>query len=212
MEQPSPSMHEGPFTLKPLPYAYDALEPYIDSRTLCFHHDKHLKAYVDNLNKALAPYPEYQDWRLPELLLHLDKLPEAIRTPVKNNAGGVYNHELYFASMTGQHTSPSPCFLKALTDSFGSYEEWKSEMSQAAVTLFGSGWAWLVADEDGHMKIIKAVNQDVPLPLFPLLPLDVWEHAYYLGYQNRRADYVDCWFSLINWPVVEKRYSYINCG
>ena len=198
-----------PFVVRPLPYEYDALVPVLDAETLTFHHDKHYKTYVDNLNAALADYPELQKMSLPELLTSIDTLPAAIQTAVRNNGGGVYNHELYFDSMkspVGQ--DPSGVLAEAIDRDFGSYRQWKEQMKQAAVGKFGSGWAWLVADKNGVLSIVQTANQDVPdLEVYtPILLVDVWEHAYYLQYQNRRADYVDGWFGLINWRKAGKRY------
>ena len=147
-----------PFTLEPLPYAYDALSPVLDARTLEFHHDKHLQTYVDNLNAALKDAPSYHTWELERLILQLDSLPENLRTPVRNNAGGVYNHELYFASMTGGESRPGPAMLRELEKAFGSYEAWKEQMKQAALTQFGSGWAWLIADAEDGLHIVKTPN------------------------------------------------------
>lgn len=198
-----------PFVVRPLPYEYDALVPVLDAETLTFHHDKHYKTYVDNLNAALADYPELQKKSLTELLTQIDMLPAAIQTAVRNNGGGVYNHELYFDSMkspVGQE--PSGALAEAIDRDFGSYRQWKEQMKQAAVGKFGSGWAWLAADKNGVLSIVQTANQDVPnLEAYtPLLLVDVWEHAYYLQYQNRRADYVEGWFNLINWRKAGKRY------
>lgn len=197
-----------PFDLEPLPYTYDALEPHIDLETLHFHHDKHLKTYVDNLNHALSALPEFQNMALEEILTNLDQVPEAARTAVKNNAGGVYNHQLYFASMKSAPSKPKGPVLNAIEERFGSYDEWKEIMKSKALAQFGSGYAWLVGSQDGHLEVINLPNQDTPLALglIPLLPLDVWEHAYYLKYQNLRGTYVDNWFSVINWDAVNKRY------
>ena len=174
-----------PFALPPLPYAYDALEPYVDEATMHFHHDKHLKTYVDNLNKALEAYPQYHTWTLETLLTKLEELPDGLRTAVRNNGGGVYNHDLFFDLMApaGQKMSP------AVAEHFGGEEAWQKEMKAAALGQFGSGFAWLVADSSGDLHIIALPNQDNPLSqgLTPILPLDVWEHAYYLKYQNLRA-------------------------
>lgn len=198
-----------PFVVKPLPYEYDALVPVLDQETLHFHHDKHYKTYVDNLNAALSDYPELQKLGLSDLLRQIDRLPAAIQTPVRNNGGGVYNHELYFDAMkspVGQE--PSGLLLEAIERDFGSLQQWKEQMKQAAVGKFGSGWAWLMTDRDGKLSIVQTTNQDVPDldKLIPIFLIDVWEHAYYLQYQNRRADYVDGWFSLINWRKAQKRY------
>lgn len=198
-----------PFVVRPLPYEYDALVPVLDQETLMFHHDKHYKTYVDNLNSALADYPELQQKSLVELLSDISALPDAIQTAVRNNGGGVYNHELYFDSMKGAvGQEPSGALAEAIDRDFGSYRQWKEQMKKAAVGKFGSGWAWLVSDRDGKLSILQTSNQDVPdlEKYVPILLVDVWEHAYYLQYQNRRADYVDGWFSLINWRKAGKRY------
>ncbi len=198
-----------PFVARPLPYEYDALVPVLDAETLTFHHDKHYKTYVDNLNSALSDYPELQKKSLTELLTDISTLPGAVQTAVRNNGGGVYNHELYFDSMrepAGQE--PDGALAEAIERDFGSYRQWKEQMKPAAVSKFGSGWAWLVADKDGRLSIVQTSNQDVPdlEDYVPILLVDVWEHAYYLQYQNRRADYVEGWFGLINWRKAGKRY------
>ncbi len=198
-----------PFVVRPLPYEYDALVPVLDAETLTFHHDKHYKTYVDNLNSALSDYPELQKMSLPQLLTDITALPAAIQTAVRNNGGGVYNHELYFDSMrepVGQE--PEGALSEASERDFGSYRQWKEKMKQAAAGKFGSGWAWLVADKKGALSIVQTSNQDVPdlEEYTPILLVDVWEHAYYLQYQNRRADYLDGWFELINWRKAGKRY------
>lgn len=192
-----------PFRLPELPYAYHALEPFIDQRTMYFHHDKHLKTYIDNLNKALEAYPEYQTWTLEELLTRLSELPEELRTPVRNNGGGVYNHEMYFHLMA---PAGQP-FSTEVAEAFGGEDNWKRQMKAAALGQFGSGFVWLVRDTTGALKIIALPNQDNPLTigLQPILPLDVWEHAYYLKHQNLRSDYIDDWFHVINWNAVEQR-------
>ena len=198
-----------PFVFRPLPYEYDALVPVLDEETLHFHHDKHYKTYVDNLNNALSDYPELQRLSLEELLSSMNSLPAQVQTPIRNNGGGVYNHELYFDSMknpVGQE--PDGILAEAIDRDFGSYKQWKEQMKQAAVSKFGSGWAWLVTDENGKLSIVQTANQDVPdlKKYTPLLLVDIWEHAYYLQYQNRRADYVEGWFDLINWRKAGKRY------
>lgn len=198
-----------PFVVRPLPYEYDALCPVLDEETLRFHHDRHYKTYVDNLNNALADYPQLQKQSLTELLTTAENQPMAVRTAIHNNAGGVYNHELYFDSMKGcSCKEPAGVLAEAINRDFGSLKQWKEQMKQSAVSKFGSGWAWLLADGDGKLSIVQTANQDVPdlLLYTPLLLVDVWEHAYYLQYQNRRADYVECWFDLIHWRKVLKRY------
>ena len=204
-----------PFVVKPLPYEYDALTPVLDATTLMFHHDKHYKAYVDNLNSVLADYPQLQKMSLKELLTNTENLPAAARTPIINNGGGVFNHELYFDAMkspVGQE--PTGELLKALERDFGSVIQWREKMKQAAVSKFGSGWAWLLADENGILTIQQTANQDVPdLNVYtPIFLVDVWEHAYYLQYQNRRPEYVDGWFQLINWKKAARRYEEVIAG
>ncbi|MDE5951177.1 MAG: superoxide dismutase [Acetatifactor sp.] len=198
-----------PFVVQPLPYDYDALTPILDERTLHFHHDKHYKTYVDNLNAALADYPELQKMNLKELLINLDRLPAAVQTAIRNNGGGVFNHELYFGTMRqpmGQ--MPEGALADAIDRDFGSYNQWREQMKQAATSQFGSGWAWLVTDKDGRLSILQTPNQNVPdlTQVTPILLVDVWEHAYYLQYQNLRAAYVDGWFNLIHWKKVERLY------
>lgn len=198
-----------PFSLMPLPYSYNALKPYLDETTLCFHHDKHLKTYVDNLNKVLEDKPDYHSWNLEKILMNLSEFPESIRTTVKNNAGGVYNHELYFCCMRPEGCEHPPGKVgKAIELSFRSLEQWEKEMKEAAVSQFGSGYAWLVMDAKQGLQIVKSSNQDTPISktVTPLLNVDVWEHAYYLQYQNRRSSYVDNWFYIINWDFVEQRF------
>lgn len=192
-----------PFRLPRLLYSYSALEPYIDRRTMFFHHDRHMQTYVDQLNKALADYPEYHSWTLEELLRRLHELPEALRTQVRNNGGGVYNHDLYFDLLApaGQKFPPE------LAEAFGGEDNWRQQMKAAALGLFGSGFVWLVRDESGALKILPLPNQDNPLSdgMQPILPLDVWEHAYYLKHQNLRSDYIDSWFQVIHWDGVRQR-------
>jgi len=199
-----------PFQLQPLPYAYDALEPYIDAQTMMLHHDKHLRTYVTNLNNALEKHPEFQSWSLEKLLGNLDALPESIRTVVRNNGGGVYNHNIFFKLLSNDSKAPTtgPLF-DAITAKFGSIENFKNEIKTAGLGVFGSGWAWLASDEDGTLSIIKTPNQDtqIPLGLLPVINLDVWEHAYYLKNQNRRNEYIDNWFNVINWKQAEENYA-----
>lgn len=192
-----------PYTVKDLPYAYNALEPFLDEATLHFHHDKHLQTYVNNLNKVLEPYPEYQKWELSDLLINLDKLPNEIKTGVRNNGGGVFNHIMYFESLTNKK-SKIPSEISA---AFGGEENLLASLKKAALGQFGSGFAWLVQDAKKQYKIIALPNQDNPLSmgLKPLLPLDVWEHAYYLGYQNKRDAYLDNLLKIIDWNQVSQR-------
>lgn len=196
-----------PFTLPPLPYGYDALMPEIDERTLHFHHDKHFQTYVDNLNKLLEANPAYQDWPLERLVRDWAQLPEDIRQGVRNNAGGVYNHDLYFKTLaSGAASEPEGPLADAIARDFGDLQELKTAMKAAALGQFGSGWAWLITDREGHLSVRKTPNQDSPLPLTPLLGCDVWEHAYYLPYQNRRDEYFEAWWRLVDWPGVTLRY------
>ena len=196
-----------PFTLPPLPYAYDALAPELIERVLYFHHDKHFAAYVDTLNQLLERAPACQSWPLWRLCLDWRELPDDLRQGVRNNAGGVFNHDLYFRTLHPLPVSaPDPALAGAVTRDFGGMSGLKAAMKQAALGQFGSGWAWLSADGDGRLAVQKTANQDTPLPLCPLLCCDVWEHAYYLQYQNRRADYVDNWFHRVNWHFVQEQY------
>ena len=196
-----------PFTLPPLPFAYDALLPGLDERTLHFHHDKHFAAYADNLNKLLADQPAYQGWSLEQLCQRWPELPEDTRQGVRNNAGGVYNHDLYFKMLAPLPASvPSGDLERAVERDFGDLSALKAAMKAAALGQFGSGYAWLVSDCDGKLSVRKTPNQDTPLPLFPLLCCDVWEHAYYLQYQHCRGDYFDAWWLLVNWPQVSRAY------
>ena len=195
------------FEALPLPYAYDSLEPYISTDTLYFHHDKHYHTYVENLNKELAKHSELQDKTLEELLKMKLEVPDDYEL-VRRNAGGVYNHEMYFESMIPGGSSPNEAFCQELIRTFGSEESFKKAMSDMAVSVFGSGYAWLAATDDGKILIVSYKNQDNPIMynLIPLLPVDVWEHAYYLDYQHRRSDYVDKWFERVNWEIVSGRY------
>ena len=196
------------FELPALPYAYDALEPVIDADTMRFHHDKHHATYVANLNKALEAHPELFERSVEFLIAHLNHLPEDIKGAVRNNGGGTYNHTLFWEMMApeGQTAFAGPVADK-IKETFGSYEEFKKQFAAAAAGRFGSGWAWLVADGD-KLEILSAANQDNPLTegKRPLLCLDVWEHAYYLKYQNRRVDYINEWLRIINWDFVNEQY------
>lgn len=197
-----------PFEIKELPYAYDALEPYLSKEILEYHHDKHYATYVNKLNELLKNYPNLQNMTLDELLIRTDEIPNEIKTSIKNNAGGVYNHELYFACMNSADCElPTDRLALAINSSFGSIDKFKDELSSAAINQFGSGYAWLILSNH-KLEIIATPNQDTPISLTvtPLLCIDVWEHAYYLQYQNRRPDYVNNWFNLINWNFVGARY------
>jgi len=198
-----------PFKLPPLPYAYDALEPHIDARTMEIHHDKHHAAYVANLNKAVADYPELGKRSIEDLMKDLNDVPEKIRTAVRNQGGGHYNHSLFWQMMKKDGGGePTGDLAKAIAASFGSFGAFKDSLSKAALGQFGSGWAWLVFDGK-QLKIEPTANQDTPLSAghAPLLGIDVWEHAYYLKYQNKRADYITAWFNVVNWDFVSERYA-----
>jgi Fe-Mn family superoxide dismutase len=207
-----PTAPSGTFTLPPLPYAYDALEPHIDAETMHIHHDKHHAAYVANLNKAVANLPQTISFSVEILLKELPSLPENIRTAVRNNGGGHYNHSLFWLMMKPNGGGePTGELAKAMDADFGGFDAFKEKFTKAAVTQFGSGWAWLVLD-GGKLKIEDAPNQDSPIsqgkPV--LLGLDVWEHAYYLKNQNRRADYITAWWNVVNWDFVSERYAKFN--
>ncbi|MCX7853739.1 MAG: superoxide dismutase [Anaerolineae bacterium] len=199
-----------PFELPPLPYDYNALEPYISANTMHFHHDKHHAAYTNNLNAAIAKYPELADVSAEDLLRRLDTLPEDIRTTVRNNGGGYVNHNLFWEIMgPGGGGQPSGELAAAIEATFGSFEAFKNLFSSTAANRFGSGWAWLVVDENGKLAVYSTANQDSPYMSnhIPILGLDVWEHAYYLDYQNRRPDYIAAFWNVINWRAVEAKYA-----
>ncbi len=195
------------FTLPRLPYAYNALEPYIDEQTMQIHHTKHHQAYIDNLNKALEG-SEHEKDSIEDLIKNLDSLPEKIRTAVRNNGGGHYNHSIFWEIMgeKGQG-KPQGALAKQIDQDFGSFEAFQEAFETAGKTQFGSGWAWL-AIKDGKLSVEKTANQDNPLTQgkFPLMGADVWEHAYYLKYQNRRPDYLKNWWNTVNWDEVSKRF------
>jgi Fe-Mn family superoxide dismutase len=195
------------FTLAPLPFAYDFLEPIIDAKTMEIHYGKHHQAYVTNLNAALEKHPQLPEQTIEALLTNLEKLPTDIQAAVRNNGGGHFNHTLFWSLLTSEKTftEPSKILLEKITRDFGSFEIMKEQFMNAAKTRFGSGWAWLIVDATGKLKITSTPNQDVPFKEGkPILGLDVWEHAYYLNYQNRRPDYVSNFFKIINWKKVEE--------
>jgi Fe-Mn family superoxide dismutase len=196
-----------PFALPDLPYAHDALEPYIDAKTMEIHHGKHHNAYVTNLNKALESAPELANKSLVELVSNLDAVPAAIRTAVRNQGGGHWNHSLFWNVMKkGGGGDPKGPLGDAINAAFGSFAEFKAKFTAAAAGVFGSGWAWLVLNS-GKLEVQSTPNQDSPLMNksgAPVLALDVWEHAYYLKYQNRRPEYIDAWWSVINWEKVQE--------
>jgi superoxide dismutase, Fe-Mn family len=197
------------FQLSPLPYAYDALEPFIDTMTMQIHHDKHHAAYVNNLNAAIEKHPELGSKSLEALLMDLNAVPEDIRTAVRNHGGGTWNHDLFWQVMAPKAGGePKGDLAKAINAAFKDFAGFKTEFEKAANTRFGSGWAWLV-QKGGSLSILSTANQDSPMSdgMTPLMGLDVWEHAYYLKYQNRRAEYVTNWWNVVNWDEVARRYS-----
>jgi superoxide dismutase, Fe-Mn family len=197
------------FTLPDLPYAHDALEPHIDEETMKIHHGKHHNTYVTKLNAALEGHSDLQNKSIEELLTDLNSLPEAVKGPVRNNGGGHYNHTIFWQLMSPNGGgTPEGELAGAINSTFGSFDEFKEEFKNAALGRFGSGWAWLVVN-NGSLEIMSTPNQDTPISegKTPVLGVDVWEHAYYLKYQNKRPDYVEAFFNVINWNEVAKRFS-----
>lgn len=204
------SAAEGPFELPSLPYDYDALEPYISAETMVLHHDKHHAGYVRNLNRAVANYPELQEKTVEELIAQLDSLPGEIRTAVRNNGGGHLNHTMFWQIMAAPGTSqPQGPVVDAIADTFGDLETFQEQFNSAGGGRFGSGWVWLVKTAAGDLEITTTPNQDSPLSEgnYPILGNDVWEHAYYLTYRNRRGDYLQDWWNVVNWDEVNRRYA-----
>ena len=202
------------FVNTPLPYSYNAMEPYIDEKTMYLHHDKHLQTYIDNLNNALSQYPEFQTWTLEQLLVNVPSLPTALQTAVTNNGGGVFNHQFYFSNLTNPAPSqPVGLLAESINMEFGSFQDFQNQFKTAALSVFGSGYAWLVVNAVGQLAIITTKNQDTPLPLgmCPVLNLDVWEHAYYLKHDNLRGDYIDDWFHVVNWKNANSSYRRCFC-
>lgn len=203
-------LEKYPFKLRPLPYKYNEIEPYIDEKTMMLHHDKHLKNYVDKLNLAISPYPKYYNLTLDELLRNLDILPDEIRENVRNNGGGVYNHNLYFEGIRRGNINNVPKGILAdkINEQYINFSNLYNNFKKRALELFGSGYAWLALDEYNNLRIICTKNQDTILHLnmCPIILIDVWEHAYYLKYNNRREEYVDNYKYIINWDEAERRY------
>jgi Fe-Mn family superoxide dismutase len=205
------------YELPQLPYAYDALEPYLDAKTMEVHHTKHHQTYTNNLNAALEKHPEIVDMPLEKLLADLTLVPEDIRTAVRNSGGGYWNHDFFWKVMAPSFAKasegkphignePQGKIAEAITASFGGFASFKETFTKTATSIFGSGWAWLVMGEDGKLSVISTANQESPLALKqrPLLTLDVWEHAYYLKFQNRRPEYIDAWWNVVNWKQVDE--------
>ncbi|HEX8196694.1 MAG TPA: superoxide dismutase [Pyrinomonadaceae bacterium] len=203
-----------PFSLPPLPYAFDALEPVIDAQTMQLHHDKHHQVYVDNLNNALKDHTEFHNRSLEQILQSINEVPEAVRTAVRNHGGGHHNHSMFWQIMKrNDGAGPQGATLQSIEKSFGSFDDFKTKFNEAGTKLFGSGWVFLVVD-NGELKIQPMPNQDSPLMnnLQVVMGNDVWEHAYYLKYQNKRADYLKAWWDVVNWEVVGERINNFQTG
>ena len=202
------------FEVPMLPYAFDALEPYIDAKTMEIHHDKHHGAYVTNLNAALDKHPELRSWSIEDLLTKINSVPEDIRTAVRNNGGGHYNHTMFWQIMAAKAGGePTGELADAIKAAFGDFVKFKDELTKAGMGRFGSGWAWLLLN-NGKLTVESTANQDNPLMdgKLPIMGVDVWEHAYYLKYQNRRNEYLGAWWSVVNWPEIAKRYQRMRAG
>ena len=200
---------QGPFELPPLPYDYDALEPYIDAETMKFHHDKHHAGYTKNLNKAVSQYPELASKSPEDILRAIESVPQDVATTVRNNGGGYVNHKMFWEIMSPDGGGdPTGVIAEGITASFGSFAVFKEQFSEAGSKQFGSGWAWLVLDPEQQLKVIMTPNQDSPLMegMYPVMGLDVWEHAYYLNYRNERGKYIENWWNVVNWDEVNRRY------
>jgi superoxide dismutase, Fe-Mn family len=196
--------------LPPLPYDYGALEPHIDAKTMEIHYTKHHQTYITNLNNALKDHAQLQGKTIEDLISHLDAVPEAIKAAVRNNGGGHANHSLFWQIMKpGGGGDPTGALGQAITSELGGFTSFKDAFGKAGLTRFGSGWAWLIVGKDGKLAVTSTPNQDSPIMegLAPLMGLDVWEHAYYLKYQNRRADYIAAWWNTLNWDEIGRRYS-----
>ncbi|MGH9543409.1 MAG: superoxide dismutase [Terriglobales bacterium] len=203
------------FEVPPLPYAYNALEPHIDEQTMRLHHDKHHGAYVANLNKALEDQPALAKLPVEDLLRRINEVPEKVRTAVRNNGGGHANHGMFWAIMKPNGGgAPSGAIAPAIQKQFGSFDQFKTSFNDAGLKRFGSGWAWLVKNKSGQLEITSSANQDSPFMegQFPILGNDVWEHAYYLKYQNRRGDYLSAWWNVVNWDEINRRFAAAQAG
>ena len=203
------------FEVPPLPYDYSALEPYIDTQTMQLHHDKHHAAYVANLNAALQGQVELATWPSEDLLRRINEVPENIRTAVRNNGGGHVNHSMFWRIMKPNGGGePAGELAIAINQAFGSFDQFKAALNDAGVKRFGSGWTWLVLDQTGKLQVISTANQDSPLMdgLYPVMGNDVWEHAYYLKYQNRRPEYLNAWWNVVNWDEIASRYQQGRSG
>jgi Fe-Mn family superoxide dismutase len=197
------------FELPPLPYDYSALEPYIDTQTMQLHHDKHHQAYVTNLNNALKDQAQFASLSLEELMRRINEVPDSVRTAVRNNGGGHINHTMFWQIMKPNGGGePTGAIASAIQSAFGSFDAFKTAFNDAGVKRFGSGWAWLILDSSGKLQITSTANQDSPFMdgNYPVMGNDVWEHAYYLKYQNRRPDYLNAWWNVVNWDEISRRY------
>jgi Fe-Mn family superoxide dismutase len=200
---------ESPFQLPPLPYDYDALEPYIDAETMTFHHDKHHAAYTKKLNEAVNQYPDLISKNAEDLLQDINSLPRDIKQTVRNNGGGYVNHKMFWEIMSPDGGGePTGAIAEAIIAAFGSFDAFKEQFNDAGAKQFGSGWAWLVLDNNQQLKVMSTPNQDSPLMkgMYPIMGNDVWEHAYYLKYRNKRDEYLTQWWNVVNWDEVNKRY------
>lgn len=197
------------YLLPPLPYGFGALEPYIDAQTMEIHHDKHHQAYINHLNAVLEKYPDLRHVPLVDMLKDVNIVPEDVRTSVRNNGGGTFNHDIFWLMMSPKGGKPKGTIVEAIKKQFGSLETFQEQFNTHAKTRFGSGWAWLALNYQGDLVVTSTGNQDTPLAegMEPLLGLDVWEHAYYLKYQNKRPDYIAAWWNVVNWEYVEERYT-----
>ncbi|NJO39398.1 MAG: superoxide dismutase [Cyanobacteria bacterium CRU_2_1] len=199
-----------PVQLPPLPYNYDALEPYIDAETMMVHHDRHHATYVDRLNEAIQQNPDLQGVSVVTMLQDLNRVPEAIRTAIRNNGGGHLNHTMFWQIMApNAGGQPTGALAEAINSTFGNFDTFKQQFNQAGSSRFGSGWVWLVLNSQGQLQIVSTANQDSPIMdgLYPVMGNDVWEHAYYLKYQNRRVEYLDNWWNVVNWTEVDRRFT-----
>ncbi len=203
------------FELPPLPYDYTALEPYIDEQTMRLHHDKHHQTYVTNLNNALQGQSQFENLGIEDLMRRINEVPENIRTAVRNNGGGHVNHSMFWQIMKPNGGGePTGALAQAITQTFGSFDQFKAAFNDAGTKRFGSGWVWLVMNSSGNLQVISTANQDSPFMdgLYPVMGNDVWEHAYYLKYQNRRADYLNAWWNVVNWDEIARRYERARGG
>ncbi len=203
------------FELPPLPYDYSALEPHIDTQTMQLHHDKHHQAYVTNLNNALQGQTQFENMSIEDLMRHINDVPEAIRTAVRNNGGGHVNHSMFWQIMKPNGGGePTGALADAINSTFGSFDQFKTTFNDNGVKRFGSGWTWLVVDQSGKLQAMSTANQDSPFMdgAYPVMGNDVWEHAYYLKYQNRRPDYLGAWWNVVNWDEVAKRFQQATSG